>query len=98
MSPPISGSEEFVFAGKSGEVQHPVTGKVMSPKPLFGSAEVLPETEDPRQVLASWITAPENHLFAQVMANRVWADLMGRGLVEPVDDFRATNPPAMRNS
>jgi hypothetical protein len=44
--------------------------------------------------LAAWITSPENHLFAQVMANRVWADLMTRGLVEPVDDLRATNPPS----
>jgi hypothetical protein len=94
ISAPISGSEEFFFAGKSGEVRHPITRAVMTPKPLFGTATVTEETEDPREVLADWITSPDNHLFSQVMANRVWADLMGRGLVEPVDDFRATNPPS----
>ena len=64
----------------------------MQPKPLFGTAELPADEDDPRQVLADWITSPDNDLFPQVMANRVWADLMGRGLVEPVDDFRATNP------
>jgi hypothetical protein len=49
---------------------------------------------DPREALAAWITADENPYFAKVIANRVWADLMGRGLVEPVDDLRATNPPS----
>lgn len=92
VSPPISGSEEFFFAGNRGEVRHPVTNEVMEPKPLWGEAPLSDDTEDPRDVLAEWMTAPDNELFAQVMANRVWADLMGRGLVEPVDDFRATNP------
>ena len=92
LSPPISGSEEFVFSGKSGSVAHPGTGQTMTPRPLWGEAVVTAETIDPREVLAEWITSPDNHLFAQVMANRIWADLMGRGLVEPVDDFRATNP------
>lgn len=92
VSPPISGSEEFFFAGSSGSVQHPVTGATMQPKPLFGTAEVTADTSDPRDVLAEWLTSPDNQLFVQVMANRVWADMMNRGLVEPVDDFRATNP------
>lgn len=92
VSPPISGSEEFVFAGKSGRVTHPVTGKAMEPRPLWGDAAVGSDMNDPREALAAWITSPDNHLFAQVMANRIWADLMGRGLVEPVDDLRATNP------
>lgn len=46
-----------------------------------------------REVLAAWLTSRDNLFFAQVMVNRVWADLMGRGLVEPVDDLRTTNPP-----
>jgi hypothetical protein len=94
LSPPISGSEEFFFAGNSGSVKHPVTGAEMSPRPLFGDAPAHDSHPDPRESLAAWITSPQNHLFAQVMANRVWADLMGRGLVDPVDDFRATNPPS----
>lgn len=92
VSPPISGSEEFFFAGTRGSVTHPVTGAEVNPAPLWGEAVVDESVKDPREVLAEWITSPDNHLFAQVMANRVWADMMGRGLVEPVDDFRATNP------
>ena len=65
----------------------------MKPRPLFGKAPASIEGEDQRDALAAWITSPQNHLFAQVMANRVWADLMTRGFVEPVDDMRATNPP-----
>ncbi len=92
LSPPISGSEEFIYAGAKGEVRHPLTGEVLPPRPLFGNAEVA-EDRDPRQTLARWMTSRDNPSFAQTMANRVWADLMGRGLVEPVDDLRATNPP-----
>ena len=94
VSPPISGSEEFFFAGKKGSVKHPLTNEEMTPRPLFGDAASLDNTNDPRDVLADWMTSPDNHLFAQVMTNRVWADMMGRGLVDPVDDFRATNPPS----
>lgn len=100
LSPPISGSEEIVFTADKGSVTHPLTGKVMEPSPLFGEAPLpatgsaeTPSDVDPREVLADWITSPENPFFEQVMANRVWADLMGRGLVDPVDDLRATNPP-----
>ncbi|TWT59148.1 hypothetical protein KOR42_25370 [Thalassoglobus neptunius] len=92
VSPPISGSEEFIFANKSGSVKHPITGEVLPPRSLWGNVTVPEDSDDPREVLAEWMTSPENELFAQVFANRVWADLMGRGLVEPVDDFRATNP------
>lgn len=94
VSPPISGSEEFIYAGTKGSVTHPATGEVMSPRPLFGDAAVTDADNDPREVLAAWMTSRDNPYFAQVMANRVWADLMSRGLVEPVDDLRATNPPS----
>ena len=92
LSPPISGSEEFLFTAAKGQVQHPVTGEVLTPKPLFGTATEVTEGTDPRVALAAWLTSRENQYFGQTMANRVWADLMGRGLVEPVDDLRATNP------
>ncbi|HEV3339395.1 MAG TPA: DUF1549 and DUF1553 domain-containing protein [Pirellulales bacterium] len=91
LSPPISGGEELVFAGQSGSVAHPLTGEELKPKPLFGSAGSAPDA-DPREVLADWMLAPENRFFAKVAVNRMWADLMGRGLVEPVDDLRTTNP------
>lgn len=93
LSPPISGSEELVYVADRGEVKHPLTDEVLPPRPLFGEAPTIEEGEDPRAALAEWITSPENPYFAQVIVNRVWADLMGRGIVEPVDDLRATNPP-----
>ncbi len=93
LSPPISGSEEFVFAALSGSVKHPLTGAEMAPKPLLGSAAVA-EGEDPRAAFVRWMTAADNPYFAQVAVNRIWTELMGRGIVEPVDDFRATNPPS----
>ena len=92
LSLPISGAEEFVFSKSDGTVVHPRTQQKMTPRPLFGTAEVV-DGEDPRAALARWMTH-ENPFFARVMVNRVWADLMGRGLVEPIDDLRATNPPS----
>ena len=95
LSPPISGSEEFIlFSNKPVKVVHPSTGAEMQPRPLFGTAPAIGEEDDPRQVLADWITSDQNDLFVQTIANRIWAELMGRGLVEPVDDLRATNPPS----
>ncbi|HET6572848.1 MAG TPA: DUF1549 and DUF1553 domain-containing protein [Fimbriiglobus sp.] len=94
LSPPISGGEEFVYAAPKGQVTHPVTDEVMQMKPLLGKPVEVPADRDPREVLADWVTAPENPFFAKVIVNRVWADLMGRGIVEPVDDLRATNPPS----
>jgi hypothetical protein len=51
--------------------------------------------DDPRRGLATWITSPNNPWFARAMVNRVWAELHGAGLVEPVDDLRASNPAVM---
>jgi hypothetical protein len=94
LSPPISGGEEVVTVAGKGEVRHPLTGQVLPPRPLFGKAPPLDPDRDPRQALAEWVTSPANPYFARVIVNRVWADLMGRGLVDPVDDLRATNPPS----
>ncbi len=94
LSPPISGSEEIVFTAAKGEVRHPLSGEVLPPQPLFGEAPATSPEEDPRQALAAWVTSADNPYFARVIVNRVWADLMGRGIVEPVDDLRATNPPS----
>jgi len=94
LSPPISGGEEFVTVAAKGDVKHPVTGKVLPPKPLAGLAPTLDPDRDPREALADWVTSPDNPFFAKVVVNRVWADLMGKGIVDPVDDLRATNPPS----
>jgi hypothetical protein len=94
ISAPISGGEEVIFNAPTGSVKHPLTGKVLPPRPLFGKATEVTADNDPRQVLADWVTSPDNPYFAKVIVNRVWADLMGRGIVDPVDDLRATNPPS----
>src|SRR6185436_11340922 len=92
LSPPISaGTETFYFAS-GGAVKHPVTDQVMKPKPLDGPACSENEKEDPRVQLADWITNPSNPYFARAAVNRVWAAFFGRGFVEPVDDFRVSNP------
>jgi hypothetical protein len=91
ISPPISGGEEIFFTAENGSVKHPLTGEVLPPRPLFGEAPA-DSAEDPREALARWITSADNPYFPRVIVNRVWTDIMGRGLVEPVDDLRATNP------
>ena len=50
-------------------------------------------TEDPRKSLAAWMTAPDNPYFARATANWVWAQLFGKGLVDPPDDMSRANPP-----
>ncbi|HVR73872.1 MAG TPA: DUF1549 and DUF1553 domain-containing protein [Planctomycetota bacterium] len=94
LSPPISGGEEVVFTAASGLARHPRTRQELPPRPLFGAAPELEPREDPRRAFAAWVTSPENPYFARAIVNRVWADIMGRGLVEPVDDLRPTNPPS----
>lgn len=93
LSPPISGGREtFYFSPGGKSVKHPVTGEAMTPRPPEGSAPAVTDDADPRRSLADWLTAPENPFFARAAVNRVWAVFFGRGLVEPVDDFRISNP------
>src|SRR6266545_1900678 len=74
-------------------VSQPRTGMFMKAQPLDRTpADVIPG-DDPREVLARWITDPDNEFFTGAMVNRVWKHYLGVGLVEPVDDLRATNPP-----
>jgi hypothetical protein len=63
------------------------------PAKTLGSDAPLPAGTDPRKALATWLTSPDNELFARNLANRIWAHYMGRGLVEPLDDMRVSNPP-----
>jgi hypothetical protein len=89
---PAGVTAEVVYTTRDGEVTQPRTGKTMKPRfPGVGEAEVKPG-EDRRVVLASWLTSPENPFFSKSVANRVWFHLMGKGIVDPVDDFRESNP------
>lgn len=81
-----------VFAKTSGDINHPRLFKPLPPTPLDGTPLSLTSTEDRRLAFAKWLTSPDNHMFSRAIVNRVWANFMGRGLVDPVDDLRATNP------
>src|SRR5207245_4057060 len=83
--------EQVVWLAREGEVTHPRTGSTVRPR-LLGAGEVGGES-DRTQALADWVARPDNPFFARAQVNRVWLHLMGRGLVDPNDDFRATNPP-----
>lgn len=84
--------EVIVFPVTEGDVKHPTRLGVPVPRPLDGRPLDPNDPGDRREHLARWLTAPENPYFARALANRVWANYMGRGLVEMVDDLRATNP------
>ncbi len=83
--------EKIVFNRFGGETKHPVTGQDMKPKFLGGDTPDC-NGKDRRVVLADWLTAPDNPYFATSIANRVWAHFTGAGLVDQVDDIRASNP------
>src|SRR5207249_2860033 len=88
----LFGRETVIFLRDSGEVSNPRKGGVVKPHALDG-----PTVDDPfdrRRKLAEWLTQPDNPFLARNFANRFWAYLMGRGLVEPIDDMRSTNPPS----
>jgi len=84
--------EQIVQMADKGEVQHARTGKTAHPSFLGADAPKLGPKDDRLEPMARWLTSPDNPLFAKVMVNRIWHSMMGRGLVDPVDDFRATNP------
>lgn len=86
----LFGGEQVVIVRAGGEVAHPKTGAVMKPVLLEGKEADNPL--DRRIPLAEWLTSPTNYYFARSIANRYVSYLLGRGLVEPVDDMRATNP------
>jgi Protein of unknown function (DUF1553)/Protein of unknown function (DUF1549) len=85
--------ERIIFNSGGGEVAHLVGGRAMAPK--FLGAEV-PDVagKDRRKVLAEWLASPQNPFFARNLVNIVWAHFLGRGIIEPVDDVRISNPAA----
>lgn len=92
--PSPKAEELVVWVARGGEVTQPRTGKQMKPwLPLKGDAD-LPGDDDRRQALVDWLVGADNPFFAAAHVNRLWGQLLGRGIVEPVDDFRASNPPS----
>ena len=94
ISAPISGEPEFWWFEPGGKVSHPVSEAVMTPTPPdTPNYAALDPAIDPRIAFAKWLTAKENPFFARALVNRIWSEMFGKGLVDPVDDFRESNPP-----
>ncbi len=81
-----------VYSNPWGQFTDDRYTKPLPPKPLAAAALPVNSPQDPRLDFAKWLTSPENPFFARAIVNRVWRSLMGRGLVEPADDMRDTNP------
>jgi hypothetical protein len=95
--------EQVVYIAGNGEVKNPRTGKPAHARFLGRpAADLIPAADntgrdspaDELDALADWVTSPDNPFFSRAQVNRVWFHLMGRGIVDPIDDFRATNPPS----
>jgi hypothetical protein len=91
---PQTPGAEIIYSDRAGEVTQPRTNKTMAPKVFGKPAPTIPPGKDRREVLAELVTAPDNTFFSKSVVNRIWFHLMGRGIVDPVDDFRDSNPSA----
>lgn len=86
--------ETVVFNRGNGGVRHPVGNRDIPPKFLGMDGGKPAEGQDRREVMAKWLASPQNPFFAKNLANIVWAHFFGKGIVEPVDDVRISNPPS----
>ena len=84
---------EIVFENDKGEVTHDRTGQQAPPEFPYDCDFTAPENASRRQQLAAWITSSDNQYFAKSYVNRLWGYLFGVGIMEPIDDIRAGNPP-----
>jgi hypothetical protein len=87
-----SDGEHIVFAAAQGDVIQPLTGRPQPPAPLDAKPISLEDPQDRREYFADWLVSRDNPYFSRAIVNRVWANYMGVGLVEKVDDMRLTNP------
>jgi hypothetical protein len=87
-------SDEFVFLKGQPQIANPRTGKMLGPKAPFGPSLLSSHDLDALDDLATWLTV-DNPQFVRNLANRIWYHLLGRGIVDPVDDFRDSNPPSI---
>ncbi len=85
-------ADETILVKAGGDVKNPVTGEVTLPRGLDAPPLEIEPYADPRHALVDWMRAPENPYFARAFVNRMWAHFFGRGLVDPLDDLRVTNP------
>ena len=85
---------EYIYVDRRTEITQPRTGKRMTPTFMGSAAPALASDRDRRDVLADWMTSPNNPFVPKALVNRVWFHLLGKGIVDPVDDFRDSNPSA----
>lgn len=96
MKPGFDSDEQIVYLKREdADFLHPKTNKPVEPEYLLASAEMPPigAFGDSRAALANWLTSEKNPYFAKAIANRVWSYFFVRGIIEPVDDIRGSNPP-----
>ncbi|MDB5312047.1 MAG: hypothetical protein JWO38_6249 [Gemmataceae bacterium] len=86
--------DEIVYLAPGREVQNPLTRKPQPPVAFGAPAPRSTPDDDRRRAFADWLTSPANKFFAPSVVNRIWYHLLGKGIVDPVDDFRDTNPPS----
>jgi hypothetical protein len=87
--------EKVVYESRDeGEVTHPKTGRVVAPRFPFAQPAHFSIEAGRRQALAEWLTSKNNPYFARAIANRIWSYFFGRGIIDPVDDIRTSNPPS----
>lgn len=91
---PQAQGAEVIYSDRAGEVVQPRTGKIMPPRIMGLAAASVPVSKDRREALAEAVLAGDNPFFAKATVNRIWFHLTGRGIVDPVDDFRDSNPSA----
>ena len=85
---------QSIYTKSTGGVTNKRTNKAADMKPLDGEAVTVGGDDDPRNLFVDWMVDPKNPFFAKAVANRYWAHFFGRGIVDPLDDMRATNPPS----
>jgi WD40 repeat protein/mono/diheme cytochrome c family protein len=85
---------EIVGDKKEGEVNHPLKATAVAPQVPFNGELIKASATTRREAFADWLTSPENDYFAMSYANRIWGYLTGTGIIEPLDDIRAGNPPS----
>jgi hypothetical protein len=86
---------EIAYDKTEGEVKHDRTGKISPPDfPYIAKFDAKKEKPTRREQLAGWMTSPDNRYFALSYVNRIWGYLTGVGIIEPIDDIRAGNPPS----
>lgn len=90
----VGAGDVIVVPSTDGDIRHPRSGQVLLPQPLDGKALPVSARGDRREAFAAWLAEPSNPYFDRAIINRVWRNFFGKGLIDPEDDLRATNPPS----